>query len=145
MRIHSFLLNFAQKRNKIIQQWTLENLFERLKATIIRNDFLRTIIIIGLIALACLDTPGSTLYNSKYRKINMIMTDKKFRVLNLVLFSFILLFSLTKYLFPVVIVPIGWIPFIENPYPVSVASILRNILLVFAIIINLYHLVRDKR
>ena len=43
------------------------------------------------------------------------MTDKKFRVLNLVLFSFILLFSLTKYLFPVVIVPIGWIPFIENP------------------------------
>ena len=64
------------------------------------------------------------------------MTDKKFRVLNLVLFSFILLFSLTKYLFPVVIVPIGWIPFIENPYPVSVASILRNILLVFAIIIN---------
>lgn len=49
-----FLLNFAQKRNKIIQQWTLENLFERLKATIIRNDFLRTIIIIGLIALACL-------------------------------------------------------------------------------------------
>lgn len=54
MRIHSFLLNFAQKRNKIIQQWTLENLFERLKATIIRNDFLRTIIIIGLIALACL-------------------------------------------------------------------------------------------
>lgn len=78
-------------------------------------------------------------------KINMIMTDKKFRVLNLVLFSFILLFSLTKYLFPVVIVPVGWIPFIENPYPVSVASILRNILLVFAIIINLYHLVRDKR
>ena len=75
----------------------------------------------------------------------MIMTDKKFRVINLVLFSFILLFSLTKYLFPVVIVPIGWIPFIENPYPVSVASILRNILLVFAIIINLYHLVRDKR
>lgn len=73
------------------------------------------------------------------------MTDKKFRVLNLVLFSFILLFSLTKYLFPVVIVHIGWIPFIENPYPVSVASILRNILLVFAIIINLYHLVRDKR
>ena len=54
MRIHSFLLNFAQKRNKIIQQWTLENLFERLKATIMRNDFLRTIIIIGLIALACL-------------------------------------------------------------------------------------------
>ena len=45
MRIHSFLLNFAQKRNKIIQQWTLENLFERLKATIMRNDFLRTIII----------------------------------------------------------------------------------------------------
>lgn len=28
--------------------------FERLKATIMRNDFLRTIIIIGLIALACL-------------------------------------------------------------------------------------------
>lgn len=54
MRIHSFLLNFAQKKNKIIQQWTLENLFERLKATIMRNDFLRTIIIIGLIALACL-------------------------------------------------------------------------------------------
>lgn len=54
MRIHSFLLNFAQKRNKIIQQWTLENLFKRLKATIMRNDFLRTIIIIGLIALACL-------------------------------------------------------------------------------------------
>lgn len=40
MRIHSFLLNFAQKRNKIIQQWTLENLFERLKATIMRNGFL---------------------------------------------------------------------------------------------------------
>lgn len=54
MRICSFLLNFAQKKNKIIQQWTLDNLFERLKATIMRNDFLQTIIIIGLIALACL-------------------------------------------------------------------------------------------
>lgn len=28
--------------------------FERLKTTIMRNDFLRTIIIIGLMALACL-------------------------------------------------------------------------------------------
>ena len=75
----------------------------------------------------------------------MIMTDKKIKVLNLVLFSFILLFSLTKYIFPVVIVPVGWIPFIENPYPISVASILKNIFLVFAIIVNLYYLVRDKR
>lgn len=59
------------------------------------------------------------------------MTDKKFRVLNLVLFSFILLFSLTKYLFPVVIVPIGWIPFIENPYPVSVASHIEKYIIGF--------------
>ena len=90
MRIHSFLLNFAQKRNKIIQQWTLENLFERLKATIMRNDFLRTIIIIGLIAFGLSDkfyTVGKMYRQNSFandisiivniEKINMIMTDKK--------------------------------------------------------------------
>ena len=73
------------------------------------------------------------------------MTDKKIKVLNLVLLSFILLFSVTKYIFPVVIVPVGWIPFIENPYPISVASILKYIFWFFAVVINLYYLVRDKR
>ena len=43
------------------------------------------------------------------------------------------------------IIPVGWIPFIENPYPISVASILKNIFLIFAIIINLYYIIKSKR
>ena len=74
----------------------------------------------------------------------MIMKSKDFRVLNLILFSFILLLGLMKHIFPIVTIPVGWIPFIENPYPVSVASILRNIFLIFAIIINLYSLFKSK-
>lgn len=74
----------------------------------------------------------------------MIMKSKNVRILNLILFSFILLFSLMKHIFPIVTIPVGWIPFIENPYPISVASILKNIFLIFAIIINLYSLVKSK-
>lgn len=74
----------------------------------------------------------------------MIMKGKNIKVLNLGLFSFILLFSLTKYIFPIVTIPVGWIPFIEHPYPISVASILKNIFLIFAIIFNLYYLVRNR-
>lgn len=73
------------------------------------------------------------------------MISKNIKVLNLILFSCILLFNIMKYVFPIVVIPVGWIPFIENPYPISVASILKNIFLIFAIIINLYYIIKSKR
>ena len=75
----------------------------------------------------------------------MIMISKNIKVLNLILFSCILSFSIMKYIFPIMIIPVGWIPFIESPYPISVASILKNIFLIFAIIINLYYIIKSKR
>lgn len=49
-----FLPKFSKQREQNDTTMDVREDFERLKVTIMRNDFLRTIIIIGLMALACL-------------------------------------------------------------------------------------------
>lgn len=49
-----FLPKFSKQREQNDTTMDVREDFERLKVTIMRNDFLRTIIIVGLMALACL-------------------------------------------------------------------------------------------
>ena len=60
--------------------------------------------------------------------------------INLGLFSIIFLLTALTGVFPVITVPEEYVPMIEHPYPVSVAGVLRLLLLIGAIIINAYYL-----
>ncbi|NDV82102.1 hypothetical protein D0T87_08905 [Bacteroides sp. 51] len=64
------------------------------------------------------------------------------KITNATLFILYILILTFKSYFPTVIFPVGYIPMINSPYEVNVASMINIMILSIIIIINLVYLIR---
>lgn len=66
-------------------------------------------------------------------------------IVNLIIIIVIFILTIFDSLFPTIVLSVGKVPMMHNPYPVSIASIIKNILLVIFMLMNIFFLWKNKK